>query len=101
MNRVASLRVSLLVSLGLVSLACGGTTSGHVDEDGDGATGAGGNAGGGRPTGSSGTPAIGGQVTMVAGAGGTGSRGIPQCTSPKTDPETGLVSLSPWQHLHL
>lgn len=52
MNRVASLRLSLLASLGLVSLACAATDT-HGDDDG---------------------------------------RGIPRCTSPSTNPDTGLVS---------
>jgi hypothetical protein len=85
MNRATSLRVSLLVSLGLVSVACGGNTNTSNEEvGGSGGSDSGGNPSGGRTTNT------GGKATT----GGTGNVHVSACTSPKTDPVTGLVSCS-------
>ncbi|RYZ07271.1 MAG: ferritin-like domain-containing protein [Myxococcales bacterium] len=89
-----SLRLSLLASLGLVPLACGGTTfRGNEDDGGSGSGGTSTTAG----TGSGGTKAIGGSGSggsiISAGAGGTGSTPyVPTCTAPVTDPMTGIVT---------
>lgn len=85
MNRVASLRVSLLVSLGLVSFACGGNTTAQPDEEGGGTTSNGGQSNGGKPT------KMGGAGGKMGGGGGTGAS-LVSCTSPQADPETGLVT---------
>lgn len=80
-----SLRLSLLASLGLLPLACGGTTF-HGGEEGGGTSSTAGTGSGG--TGSGGT-------TSVAGTSSGGTAGkpfVPTCTSPQTDPETGIVS---------
>lgn len=107
MNRAATLRVSLLVSLGLVPIACGSTTlRGGDDEDGAG-TGNGGRPGGGgtstfggkpssgKPS-KGGTSASAGSVSIPAGGsggaganGGATSRGA--CTNGKRDPVSGLL----------
>lgn len=69
MVRVARLRASLLVSLGLASVACGGTTQNDPDGEAGGASSQGGSAHAGRQN----------NATAV-------------CTAPTTDPTTGLVS---------
>jgi hypothetical protein len=108
MNRADRLRLSLLVSLGLPA-ACGGTVlRSHDDPDtgsgGSGATSAGPNAGGasaragssskGGTTGKGGATTFGGKnfggMIAIGGEGGQPTR----CSSPKLDPQTGLVSCS-------
>ncbi len=90
-----SLRLSLLASLGLLPLACGGTFRGSDDENGGGTTSTAGTDSGGTGTGgtkaSAGTHS-GGNVT-TAGTGGTGVPVfVPACTNPMTDPTTGIVT---------
>jgi hypothetical protein len=98
---VGALRVSLLLAIGAVPVACGGTTQ-RGDQDGEGAdTGSGGSgmtgAGGtklataGRSTGSAGTVG-----KLLPPSGGTGAGGatqtLPSCTGGKLDPLTGLAT---------
>src|ERR1044071_5463898 len=116
MKHVASLRLSLLVSLGLIPIACGGTAlRGNDDESNTSGSGGGTVAGtngqgGKKPTSGgatskagganvAGSISMGGAVVVVGGAtstggstvvGGTGS--TYPCTSPKLDPKTGLVT---------
>ena len=82
------LRFSLLASLGLVPLACGGTARGNGGDGGVGAQAHGG------------ADAQGG-ASATAGAAPMGGKGEtkPSCTSPKTDPKTGLVTCSEG-HVH-
>jgi hypothetical protein len=114
MKHVASLRLSLLVSLGLIPVACGGTAlRGNSDDDtsgsGGGGTSSGASQGGKKPTsaGSSskggsfnvagatsggGTVAVGG-ATSTGGTTVVGGAGPSQtCTKPTLDPATGLIS---------
>lgn len=100
MQHAAALRLSLLISLGLVEAACGGTT------DGGGHGGSGGGSGnenqagrvtvGGETTGGSGVTVGGnggdGGTTAGAGAGSPLGHPVTQCSSPKLDPSTGLVT---------
>ena len=95
-KHAGALRVSLLVSLGLTHLACGGT----VISQSDGDSGSGGVGGRYTPIGGTGPYIFGGATNggatngggpVTAGAGGAGDRAI-ACTSPKTDARTGLVS---------
>jgi hypothetical protein len=79
MHRAQTFRLSLLVSLGLSPAACGGSTSAT---DGDGSTAGGGSAGNAGTTNQAG----------AAGASMGGSMNRPACTSPTTDPITGLVT---------
>lgn len=86
MNRVAALRVSLLMSLGVVAPACGGTSERSPGTES-------GNAGtGGREGGGAGTAAQGGEGDVVAGTGGSGTpTGVTTtCTSPVYDGLTGF-----------
>lgn len=112
MKHAASLRVSLLVSLGLIPIACGGSALRGNDDDANtgGTSGSGGgtNQGGKKPTSAgtsskggspnvAGTTSIGGG-TVVGGATSTGGTTIVggagpahACTMPTFDPATGLV----------
>jgi hypothetical protein len=88
MNRVAALRASLLMSLGVVAPACGGTSErspGTESNNGNSGT-------GGREGGSAGREAQGGEVFVVAGTGGTGVPSIVTmtCSSPVYDALTGF-----------
>ena len=98
--RATALRFSLLASLGLVPVACGGTFQGATGEEG-GDSGSGGSSSG--TTSKGGTSSKGGSTskagntsggsTTTAGTGmGGGSGGGPACTNPKLDPATGLVT---------
>ena len=97
MNRAAGLRLSLLVSMGLVPIACGGTTLRGSDEDNAGTTTGGSLSKGG--TGNAGTKVNGGSTTRAGSpskggypsTGGTGPTAV-HCTSPQTDPISGLVT---------
>jgi hypothetical protein len=101
MNHVGALRVSMLLAIGVVPGACGGTVQ-RGEPDGEGAdTGSGGSAftgmGGtkvgtaGRNTGAGGTVG-----KMLPPSGGTGTGGatqtLPSCTGGQFDPSTGLVT---------
>jgi hypothetical protein len=115
-SRASALRFSLLASLGLVPIACGGTTRGAPgDENAGTGAGASSNTGGSDPT--AGTKAVTGKggsnnpggstgkagATGVAGTGVGGTTGTgggtsmggasseTRCTSPEVDPTTGLV----------
>lgn len=88
MNRVAALRLSLLVSMGLLPLAC----SGRFESNDEGAGGSAGTSDRkpNKPS-SAGTSSTGG--TASTGTAGTGSlTSTPACTSPKLDKTTGLVT---------
>ena len=78
LRRVAAFKLSLLASLGIAPLACGGTTSNGPDE------------GGGGSDNSSGTGGSAGKAGSNNRAGAT-SPG-PACTNPQLDPQTQLVS---------
>lgn len=88
MNHVGALRVSLLLAIGIVPVACGGTVQ-RGNQDGEGAdtgNGGSGNTGtGGRNVGTAGTVG-----KMLPPSGGT--QGLPSCSGGKLDPETGLVT---------
>ena len=114
MNRAAALRVSLLVSMGIVPAACGGATRSHGDggESGGGGSfsGAGaptraGNGSGAETSGGTGTSVSTGGTLTIAGSGPTtGGSGVTGgtssgviggqfgCTAAHFDPRTGLVS---------
>lgn len=79
MNRAQTLRLSLLASLGLVGLACGGSTS-ATDGGGTPAGSGGATQAGGRNQGGNAGVSMGGTLNMKA------------CTSPQSDPLTGLVT---------
>jgi hypothetical protein len=83
LRRTAALKLSLLASLGIAPLACGGTTSNGPDEGGGGSDNV---AGKGGATGKAGSSNRAG--TASGGATGTGQ----SCTNPKLDPQTQLVS---------
>lgn len=92
MNHSQLLRWSLLGSLGFVPVACSGSSDAP---DADGQAGANNEAGAPAASGSTSTPNAeagigGGSETVAAGAGGGGNR--PSCTSPTTDPITGLTT---------
>ncbi|HXK18586.1 MAG TPA: hypothetical protein VNG33_12325, partial [Polyangiaceae bacterium] len=108
MNRVATLRLSLFVSLGIVPLACGGTTTryGSGDEDSGGSGGSGGNSGSSPRAGTtsrSGSTSHAGSSSQAGtnSQAGTSSGGVATggvgpvmgfCTSPLTDPGIGLIT---------
>lgn len=83
MKRVVALRVSLLVSMGLLPLACSGERLGSNEEGAGGSTG-----------GSSRKPSKPGSAgnASVAGNVGTAGSGTSACTSPKLDESSGLVA---------
>src|SRR5687768_16556104 len=91
-----ALRVSLLASLGILHIACGGSFQG-ADPEGGGESGSGGSGsnGGSGPKGGSTAKAgtsQGGSVT-TAGAGSGGATKVwPVCTAPMVDPLSGLVT---------
>src|SRR5687768_16044986 len=110
-TRIAQFRLSLLVSLGIVPVACGGTTRGEPQADGGGGSGgspssagttskAGTNSSAGT-TGSAGTSSSAGTASTGS-AGSPSSAGAPStgggpgqivpCTSPVSDPVTGFVT---------
>jgi hypothetical protein len=113
MRHAAALRVSLLVSMGIVPVACGGTVR-HGGDDVDGGNGDAGRGGtaqgtGGGATSVAGKPSRAGAASTTGGStpiGGTtststgggppifmgGAGGSPSCTSPQLDPVTGLVT---------
>src|SRR5690349_10085662 len=91
MGRASGLRVSLMVSLGLVPLACGMTTGGGTLEDTGTPNGGG--------TGNVAGTQAGGHTWSGGGFAGIGNRGGAEgapraCSQPKTDPLTGLVTCS-------
>jgi hypothetical protein len=83
MSHVRALSRSLLLAFSAVTIACGGTTQRSQD---DGNTGSGGGNPGAGKTGTSEGPG-----KMLPPTGGTGP-GPGRCTSPKTDPQSGLVT---------
>lgn len=91
-TRIAQFRLSLLVSLGIVPVACGGTTqdSGNVGEP---VAGTGGTSSVAGSSSESGSTSKAGKSSMAgeSGSGGQPVQVVP-CTSPVTDPVTGLVS---------
>jgi hypothetical protein len=100
--RATALRVSLLASLGILHIACGGTFQG-ADDNGGGESGSGGSSSNGGATTKGGTTSKGGATskagsgqggsTTTAGAGTGGAAPIgPECTEPMVDPLTGLVT---------
>jgi hypothetical protein len=105
MNHVGALRVSLLLAIGAVPAACGGTVQ-HGNGDGEGAnTGSGGSSTGGTGSGGSrngaagrsmGTAGTTGKVAPPTGGTGTGgaTQTTPSCSAGKLDPSTGLVICS-------
>lgn len=87
MNHLGALRVSLLLALGAVPVACGGTTQRSHD---DGDSGSGGSNPGAGKTGTDTGP---GKMLPPIGGTGMGTGTAPaSCTSPKTDPRSGLVT---------
>jgi hypothetical protein len=123
MKHVASLRLSLLVSLGLIPVACGGTALRGNDDDqntsgsGTGGSSSGAGQGGKKPTAAgttgkggapnvAGTTSSGGAVVVSGGATSTGGNVVvggagpsQPCTAPKLDPATGLVNCNEgYQH---
>jgi hypothetical protein len=107
MNHTTTLRISLLVSMGIVPVACGGTSiSGHQTGEPGGDGGSGGSAQAGTKS-HAGTATTGGSSVVITGGTSTGGTGIVTagtgviieggspdrvCTSPQVDPHTGLVS---------
>jgi hypothetical protein len=115
MRHVGALRISLLVSLGIVPVACGGTFKENTGDDGTSGKGSSAGAAGKGVTtgtggerdpdpvpGTSGSPGVAGKHnggtggTTISGAGGSapvgGAGGAgPTCTSPMLDPKTGLI----------
>jgi hypothetical protein len=97
-----SLRLSLLASLGLLPLACGGASQ-HGNPNGNeggtesggtsptAGTTSGGSVGHGGASGGGGG-AQGGTGGSVGHGGAGGDESVPACTSPKTDPVTGIVT---------
>jgi hypothetical protein len=76
-----SLRLSLLASLGLLPLACGGNSFREGEEETGGTSSTAGKGSGGS--------------TTIAGTGSGGTAGkpsVPTCTSPQKDPQTGIVT---------
>jgi hypothetical protein len=103
MNHLGSLRVSLLLAIGIVPVACGGT----VQRGDDGGAGADAGTGSTPNTGSGGSSSKAGTSNRAGGpgkmlppiggtdAGGTGFGGSPtRCSNPQVDPLTGLVGCS-------
>ncbi len=92
MNRIRGLRVSLLFSLGLVPLACGGDDDAATGDDG----GAGGSDAGAQTDAGKGggqnTAGTGGAAGTINHAGGAGAGGHATCTSPHADAKSGLVT---------
>jgi hypothetical protein len=94
-RRAGSLRLSLLVSLGIFPVACGGTAL--TTSDGTAGTGGAIDPGGSGPiTGDAGLAGVSGSITHggsagTAGVGGTTNR-VPVCDSPVEDPVTHLVT---------
>jgi hypothetical protein len=91
--RATALRFSLLASLGLLPMACGGAFQDPDDGEGSG----GGNQAGGNTQGGSiskgGSSTIGGSIgTAGTSIGGTGRHPGPDCTAPMFDPSTGFVT---------
>jgi hypothetical protein len=102
MNRAAALRLSVLVSMGVVPMACGGSAI-YGRDDGEGAGTGGGSSGKSASSGGTtsvpakprpgGAPGAGGG-TIQAGSPSSGGGGSTLCTAPRTDPLTGLVQCS-------
>jgi hypothetical protein len=104
MNHLGALRLSLLVAIGAVPVACGGTVSRGDEGEGNSSSGSGGSsntagskASAGKP--SVGTSGSGGTVgKMLPPTGGRGGGGtipdVPTCTNSKLDALTGLVYCS-------
>jgi hypothetical protein len=108
MNHLGALRVSLLLAIGVVPVACGGTVNKGDDGDDNSSSGSGGSGSGGSGSGnaagskaSAGKPSVGNAGSggtvgkMVPPTGGFGGETAlppaPTCTSPKVDPLSGLV----------
>src|SRR5688572_29287736 len=85
---IAHFRLSLMVSLGLVPVACGGATQGNLEEDVGGSGGASSGAG---ATNKAGTHSNAGTTSAGMSTGGGPVQVVP-CSSPVTDPATGLVT---------
>jgi hypothetical protein len=109
MNRTATLRISLLVSMGIVPVACGGATNGDKRDDPSGGSGGSFAQGGTRNSHAGTATTTGGTAVTISGGTSTGGTGIvtggtgviieggspdQECTSPHVDPHTGLVSCS-------
>jgi hypothetical protein len=100
MNHLGALRVSLLIAIGVVPVACGGTVQ-RGEDGGEGADTGTGNtstgSGGSGPT-KGGAPArAGGPGKMLPPTGGTGTgggAGTPTCTNPHLDTLSGLIRCS-------
>lgn len=97
MGRATALRFSLLASLGLLPMACGGAFQGTDDgEGGDSGSGGGSQAGttskGGSSSEAGSTSKGGSGNTAGTSVGGTGPRPGPDCTMPVYDPNTGFVT---------
>jgi hypothetical protein len=91
MQHAAALKLSLLMAMGIVPLACGGHAEGTPDE---------GTAGSGAGTGGSPVVGTGGSAGQVGTAGIAGtSFAVGACTSSRLDPATGLVQcIEGYQH---
>ncbi len=104
MNHLGALRVSLLLAIGVVPVACGGTVSNGDDDGDDGGGGSSSGKGGASATGgtraragtssgeggsTTGTGGTGKMLPPIGGAGGAST--LPTCTSPKLDALSGLV----------
>lgn len=96
--RATALHFSLLASLGLLPVACGGTYRDRNESEGGGGTDSGGKAtsGGstakGGSTSKGGSPNVGGSFGTAGTNVGGGGRVDPMCSSPVLDPVTGLVT---------
>jgi hypothetical protein len=97
-RRIAAFKLSLLASLGVLPLACGGSSTGTVDDETAGTTGTSGGTAGTTSTsgGTGGTTQTGTAGTKLDG----GAPAVPTvCTNPKADPLTGLVTCAEgYQH---
>ena len=87
MNHTTALKLSLLVALGIVPAACGGSTNNNPDDETGGSGGSGTTGGASNKAGS--TNKAGG--SNKAGSGGSGAVGH-ACTSPTLDPVSGLIT---------
>jgi hypothetical protein len=109
MNHLGALRVSILVAIGVVPVACGGTVSKGDDTDNESTSGSGGGSGGGgheagskasAGKASAGTSGSGGTTgkmlppTAGQGSGGASLPDVPTCSNPELDALTRLVHCS-------
>jgi hypothetical protein len=99
MKHSTALQLSILVALGIVPVACGGTTSNGPDQGTGGSSGngtggsSGSGTGGSSGNGTGGTHPSGGGSTNQAGSSPTVNQNnhFP-CTSPQVDPKSGIVA---------